>query len=84
MIRICIVNVQDKMEAEKYLRESCYHRIKCSVANSLAALIRKRYLNSAFQPYNYPQILQEGTDGTRINTSILMSTWRVEMRREMW
>ena len=28
-------------EAKKYLRESCYHRIECSVTNSLAALIRK-------------------------------------------
>ena len=25
----------------KYLRESCYHRIECSAANSLAALMRK-------------------------------------------
>ena len=25
----------------KYLRESYYHRIECSVANSLAALMRK-------------------------------------------
>ena len=25
----------------KYLRESCYHRIKCFVANSLAAFMRK-------------------------------------------
>ena len=29
------------MEAQKYLRENCYHRIECSVANSLAALIKK-------------------------------------------
>ena len=29
------------MEVRKYLRESCYHRIECSVANSLAALMRK-------------------------------------------
>ena len=28
-------------EAIKYLKESCYHRIECSVANSLAALMRK-------------------------------------------
>ena len=27
--------------AGKYLRESCYHRIKCSIANSLATLMRK-------------------------------------------
>ena len=30
-----------EMEAQKYLRESCYHRIECSVANFLAALMRK-------------------------------------------
>ena len=28
-------------EVLKYLRESCYHCIECSVANSLAALMRK-------------------------------------------
>ena len=28
-------------EAMKYLRESCYHRIECSAANSLAALMWK-------------------------------------------
>ena len=29
------------MRAMKYLRESCYYHIKCSVTNSLAALMRK-------------------------------------------
>ena len=29
------------MEDQKYLRESCYYRIKYSVTNSLAALMRK-------------------------------------------
>ena len=28
-------------KAMKYLRESCYHRIECSAANSSAALMRK-------------------------------------------
>ena len=28
-------------EAIKYLRESYYHRIECSIANSLTALMRK-------------------------------------------
>ena len=27
--------------AMKYLRESCYHRIECSITNSLTALMRK-------------------------------------------
>ena len=30
-----------KRGTQKYLRESCYHRIEYSVANSLAALMRK-------------------------------------------
>ena len=30
-----------KMETQKYLRESCYYHIECSVTNSLTALMRK-------------------------------------------
>ena len=30
-----------EMGAQKYLRDSCYHRIECAVANSLATLMRK-------------------------------------------
>ena len=30
-----------QMGAGKYLRESCYHRIGCSAANSLATLMMK-------------------------------------------
>ena len=44
-----------QMGTIKYLRESCYHHIECSVANSLATLIWKWYLNSNFQPYSYSQ-----------------------------
>ena len=35
-----------RMEARKYLRKSCYHRIKCSAANFLAAFMWRRPLNS--------------------------------------
>ena len=28
-------------KAMKYLRESCYHHIKCFITNSLASLMRK-------------------------------------------
>jgi len=31
----------EQMKTMKYLRESCYHHTKCSIANSLATLIRK-------------------------------------------
>ena len=52
-VRISIRNEQDRGKSWNISRESCYHRIKCSAANSLAALIRKWYLNSNFQPYSY-------------------------------
>ena len=69
------------MEAKKYLRENSYHRIKYSVANSLAALMWKWYLNSDIQPYNYPQKLQEGADRIRIKVRNLTYTWRVEIEQ---
>ena len=65
----------------KYLKESCYHCIECSVANSLVALMWKWYLNNNFQPYNYSQRFQEGANGTEINVWNLAYTWRVEMKK---
>ena len=41
------------MGGEKYLRESCYNYIEYSAANSLAALMKKWYLNNNYQPYSY-------------------------------
>ena len=46
MIRICTVNVRDKVGVEKYLRKSCYHHIECSAANSMAIFMWRRPLNS--------------------------------------
>ena len=42
------------METQKYLKENCYHCIECSVANSLAALMRKWSLNSTFSALQPP------------------------------
>jgi len=36
-----------RMRARKYLRKCCCHRIKCSAANFLIALMWRRPLNSA-------------------------------------
>ena len=67
-------------EAMKYLKESCYHRIESSAANSLVTLMWKWYLNSNFQPYSYSWKFQEVADGIRIKASNLVYTWRVEMK----
>ena len=67
-------------EAKKYLGENCYHRIEYSVANSLAALMWRWYLNSDKQPYIYSQRFQEGADGTMIKINNFTYTWKVEMK----
>ena len=72
----------NKIGVGKYLRESCYHCIECSVANSLAALMWRWYLNSNFQTYSYYQRLQEGANGTSINISNLPYTWRERGKKE--
>ena len=43
-----------RMGTQKYLRESCYHHIECSVTNSLAALMKKWSLNSTFSALQPP------------------------------
>ena len=49
--------------AGKYLKESCYHCIKCSAANFLTALIGRRPLNStalATPTYRRPERVFDG------------------------
>ena len=46
LIKICTVNVRDRMGAEKYLRKNCYNCIEYSVANSLTAFMWGKPLNS--------------------------------------
>jgi len=48
-----IAETSDKEESRNILEERCYLRIKCTAANSLAALMWRRCLNSGFQPYSY-------------------------------
>ena len=36
-----------QMEAKKYLKKSCYHRIECSATNSLAAFMWRILFNNA-------------------------------------
>ena len=52
-VRISIRKEQDREWSWNISRESCYHCIKCSVANYLVTLMRNWYLNSNFQPYSY-------------------------------
>ena len=50
---------------QKYLRESCYHRIKCTAATSLAAFMLRRLLNSvalATTTHRKPKRVSDGID----------------------
>jgi len=47
LIRICTVNIPDKMEAKKYLKKSCYRHIECLTVDSLTTFMWRRPLNNA-------------------------------------
>ena len=79
--RISIRKRWDNRELRNIWKESCYDHIECSASNPLAALMWKWCPNNNFQPYSYPQRLQECADGTSIKKiSNLTYTWRAEMK----
>ena len=49
---------------QKYLRESCYHRIECTAATFLAAFMLKRPLNSVALTTTTHKKLERVSDGT--------------------
>ena len=53
-----------RMEATKYLRKSCCHRIECPTANFLATFIWKRPLNSAVLATTTQRMSERMSDGT--------------------
>ena len=52
------------MGPQKYLRESCYHRIKCTAATSLTAFMLRRLLNSVVLATTTHRKLKRMSDGT--------------------
>ena len=72
------------METQKYLRESCYYRIECSVANSPNRIneevISEQYF---FSLITIPQRLLEEANGTSISINPQLSMCRIKMKEEM-
>ena len=80
MIRICTVNVRDKVGVEKYLRKSCYHHIECSAANSMAIFMWRRPLNSVAlvaPTHREPMRVFDGTS-TQV-VAWIIDKWRVKI-----
>ena len=46
-MRMCLINMKEEGETQKYLRKSYYHRIKCITATFIAAFMWRKPLNSA-------------------------------------
>ena len=53
-----------KRGTQKYLRERCHHRIKCTTATFLAAFMWRRPLNSAVLAIATHRKLEGVSDGT--------------------
>ena len=80
LIKICTVNVHDKMEARKYPGKSCYHHIEYSVANSLTAFMWRRPLNSAALVAPTHKRLMRVSDGTSTQVvAWMISKWTAKI-----
>ena len=53
-----------RKETQKYLRERCHHRIKCTAATFLAAFMWRRPLNSTALATTTHRKLKRVSDGT--------------------
>ena len=71
---------------QKYLRKSCYHRIKCTITTFLAAFIWRRHLNSEALATTTHKKSRRVSDGT--STQVISQTidkCRVKMiQRELY
>ena len=59
----------ERMEARKYLRKNCCHRIECPVANFLAAFVWRKPLNSIALATTTHRRLERVSDG--ISTQVM-------------
>ena len=53
-----------RMDARKYLRKSCCHRIECPAANFLATFMWRRLLNSVALATTTQRMSERVSDGT--------------------
>ena len=61
------------MGTQKYLRESCYHRIECTATTFLAAFMLRKPLNNAVlatTTYKKPERVFDGT-GTQVRAQMI-------------
>ena len=71
---------------QKYLRDSCYHRIECTAATFLVTFILKRPLNSVALTTTTHRKLERVSDGTETQVKAQMiNKCRIKMiQREIY
>ena len=73
------------MRTQKYLRESCYHHIKCTAATFLTTFMLRRPLNSASlatTTHKKPENVSDGTN-TQVRAQMI-NKYRIKMaKREL-
>ena len=75
-----------KKETQKYLRESCYHRIKCTTATFLAAFMWRKPSNSvalATTTHRKPERVSDGT-GTQVEAQMINKYKTKMTQRELY
>ena len=75
-----------RKEIQKYLRKSCYHRIKCIAATFLAAFMWRRPLNSAaltITTHKKPKKVSDGT-GTQVKAQMINKCRMRMIQRELY
>ena len=80
------MNVQDEGRVEKYIRKSCCHHIEYSAANSLAAFMWRRPLNSAVLVASTHKGLVRVSDRTGTQAvAWMIDKWRAKIiQREIY
>ena len=62
------MDLKEREDSPKYLRKSCYHRIKCTITTFLAVFMWRRHLNSETLVITIHREPEEVSDGT--NTQV--------------
>ena len=85
-MRTCLMNMKERERAQKYLRKSCYHRIKFTVATFLAAFMWRRHLNNEILVTTTHRKLGEVSDGigTQVKSQMINKCKVKMIQRELY
>ena len=83
---MCLINMKEEGETQKYLRKSYYHRIECTITTFLAAFMWRRHLNSEILVTTTHRKLGEVSDGigTQVKSQMINKCKVKMIQRELY